>query len=70
LVTGSPCLRWQHLSPKRLSSDAVIMVVALLRAAGSCASKQRGGQLCQPWFYLRLEAYCFFGLSEGAYGGP
>ena len=21
---------------------------------------------CQPWFYLRLVAYCFFGLSEGA----
>ena len=23
---------------------------------------------CQPWFYLRLEAYSFFWLSEGAYG--
>jgi hypothetical protein len=34
-----------------------------------CACKQRGGS-CQPWFYLRLEAYCFVGLSEGAYGGP
>jgi hypothetical protein len=22
----------------------------------------------QPWFYLRLEAYCLIGLSEGAYG--
>lgn len=22
----------------------------------------------QPWFYLRLEAYSFVGLSEGAYG--
>src|SRR3977135_802058 len=22
---------------------------------------------CQPWFYLRLEAYSFFWLSEGAY---
>src|ERR1700724_3002297 len=21
---------------------------------------------CQPWFYLRLVAYCFFGLSERA----
>jgi hypothetical protein len=21
---------------------------------------------CQPWFYLRLFAYCFFWLSEGA----
>src|SRR5271155_1255670 len=25
---------------------------------------------CQPWFYLRLEAYSFFWLSEGAYGLP
>ncbi len=22
----------------------------------------------QPWFYLRLEAYCLDWLSEGAYG--
>ena len=22
----------------------------------------------QPWSYLRLEAYSFFGLCEGAYG--
>src|SRR5271168_2096481 len=34
-----------------------------------CACKQRVGS-CQPWFYLRLVAYGFFGLSEGAYGGP
>jgi hypothetical protein len=32
--------------------------------------KQLGWRVCQPWFYLRLEAYCFVGLSEGAYGGP
>src|SRR4029077_5845867 len=25
---------------------------------------------CQPWFYLRLGAYSFFWLSEGAYGLP
>src|SRR5215471_6966202 len=25
---------------------------------------------CQPWFYLRLVAYSFFRLSEGAYGLP
>src|SRR6266436_7504000 len=25
------------------------------------------GRSCQPWFYLRLEAYSFFWLSEGAY---
>lgn len=25
---------------------------------------------CQPWFYLRLVAYSFVGLSEGAYGAP
>ncbi len=24
--------------------------------------------LCQPWFYLRLRAYRFIGLSEEAYG--
>ena len=32
------------------------------------ACKQHGGK-CQPWFYRRLEAYRFVGLSEGAYGG-
>ena len=30
-------------------------------------SKQSGCR-CQPWFYLRLAAYSFFWLSEGAYG--
>src|SRR5260370_38197869 len=25
--------------------------------------------ICQPWFYRRLVAYGFVGLSEGAYGG-
>ena len=30
-----------------------------------CAIKQRDGN-CQPWFYLRLVAYGFVGLSEGA----
>jgi hypothetical protein len=34
-----------------------------------CAFQQRAGN-CQPWFYLRLVAYGFLGLSEGAYGGP
>ena len=28
-------------------------------------SKQSGCE-CQPWFYLRLAAYSFFWLSEGA----
>ena len=27
-----------------------------------------GWSKCQPWFYLRLKAYSFLGLSEGAYG--
>jgi hypothetical protein len=31
---------------------------------------QAAGGNCQPWFYLRLVAYGFFGLSEEAYGGP
>src|SRR5215813_12717983 len=26
--------------------------------------------LCQPWFYLRLKAYSFLWLSEGAYSLP
>ena len=31
--------------------------------------KQNGLALVgQPWSYLRLEAYSFFGLCEGAYG--
>ena len=26
------------------------------------------GHWCQPWFYLRLKAYGYIGLSEGEYG--
>jgi hypothetical protein len=29
---------------------------------------KQSGCNCQPWFYLRLAAYSFFWLSEGAYG--
>jgi hypothetical protein len=28
--------------------------------------KPYGCAVCQPWIYLRLEAYGFVGLSEGA----
>src|SRR5712692_4843709 len=34
------------------------------------ACKLRGGDVPTMWFYRRLEAYGFVGLSEGAYGGP
>ena len=37
-------------------------VIGLLRQTSSAVA------WCQPWFYLRLEAYSFFWLSEGAYG--
>ena len=30
------------------------------------ASKTGCAVMCQPWFYLRLVAYSFFRLSEGA----
>jgi hypothetical protein len=36
-------------------------------AFGFWCDKQYGCKNCQPWFYLRLEAYSFFWLSEGAY---
>ncbi len=48
-----------------------IPVHKLLRS--SCragAPTSRVVAMRQPWFYLRLEAYGFVGLSEGAYGGP
>src|SRR5256885_1272744 len=48
-----------------------IPVHQLLRSscrAGAPASSVAA--MCQPWFYRRLEAYGFVGLSEGAYGGP
>jgi hypothetical protein len=35
------------------------------KLSSSETDKQRGCQ-CQPWFYLRLAAYSFFGLSERA----
>ncbi len=37
---------------------------------GFFAPASSGLAVCQPWFYLRLVAYGFVGLSEGAYGGP
>src|SRR5438128_1683873 len=65
-LTSSPCaaLLW---------SVALrgIPVPQLLRSscrAGAPASSVAA--MCQPWFYRRLEAYGFVGLSEGAYGGP
>src|SRR5438128_5439473 len=65
-LTSSPCaaLLW---------SVALrgIPVHQLLRSscrAGAPASSVAA--MCQPWFYRRLEAYGFVGLSEGAYGGP
>jgi len=36
--------------------------------AFSCPASSVVATMGQPWFYLRLEAYCFIGLSEGAYG--
>ena len=39
-------------------------------AFGFWCDKQYGCKNCQPWFYLRLEAYSFFWLSEGAYSLP
>ena len=35
---------------------------------GSLDATSRVVVQCQPWFYLRLMAYDFFWLSEGAYG--
>ena len=34
--------------------------------SGSYASKRGGSKSGQPWSYLRLEAYSFVGLCEGA----
>ncbi len=33
--------------------------------SGSYASRRGGLKIGQPWSYLRLEAYSFFGLCEG-----
>jgi len=41
-------------------------VVRVTTPSASDVNKQCGCK-CQPWFYLRLEAYSFFWLSEGAY---
>ncbi len=57
-----------RLASPNASDICGIMFFAFFRAA-HCAIKQRDGN-CQPWFYLRLVAYGFVGLSEGAYGGP
>ena len=42
--------------------------VAVVTTPSACDANKQGGWICQPWFYLRLVAYSFFWLSEGAYG--
>ena len=43
-----------------------IHLVGVTTSFGFWRNKQCGCK-CQPWFYLRLEAYRFFWSSEGAY---
>jgi hypothetical protein len=42
--------------------------MSLVAPAGTLAPTSSVVALGQPWFYLRLEAYRFIGLSEEAYG--
>src|SRR5271166_3171567 len=72
-LTSSPC--WQpkytlpghgFLSHFRGRFSASYSFAFFRRHSGRL---QAAGGNCQPWFYLRLVAYGFFGLSEEACGG-
>ena len=72
-LTSSPC--WQPQYTFR-GHGFVFHLCGRFSASYSFAFFQRlllrlqaAGGNCQPWFYLRLVAYGFFGLSEEAYGG-
>ena len=43
-------------------------MMLLVAPAGTLAPTSSVVAFGQPWFYLRLEAYRFIGLSEEAYG--
>ena len=60
---GSHRPRQSTVSARRFHNS----MVRRLRS-GSYASKPGLALIRQPWSYLRLEAYSFFGLCEGAYG--
>jgi hypothetical protein len=62
-VLSSPC-PVERLWRFSVFADSFVIVTTL---STSDANKQCGCK-CQPWFYLRLVAYSFFWLSEGAYG--
>ena len=73
-LTSSPCWQRQYTSPGR---GFLSRIRRRLSASYSFAFFRRhllrlqaAGGNCQPWFYLRLVAYGFLGLSEEAYGGP
>jgi hypothetical protein len=41
---------------------------SVVTTPSACDANKQVVAMCQPWFYLRLVAYSFFWLSEGAYG--
>jgi hypothetical protein len=52
-----------------ISLDVFMMPRALdAFGSGSFASRTVLALVCQPWSYLRLKAYSFIWLCEGAYG--
>ena len=52
----------QLLVPTRRFHDVVVLDAIRLRSYASSTLAKK----CQPRSYVRLEAYSFFGLSEGA----
>ncbi|MGA9671704.1 MAG: hypothetical protein WBQ94_21010, partial [Terracidiphilus sp.] len=70
-LTSSPCWQQQYTL---LGRGFLSFVRGRFSASYSFAFFQRlllrlqaAGGNCQPWFYLRLVAYGFLGLSEEAY---
>jgi hypothetical protein len=73
-LTSSPCWQQQYTLLGRVFSFfrpwEVLGVICFTFCQRLFLRFQAAGGNCQPWFYLRLVAYGFFGLSEEAYGGP
>ena len=73
-----PDLRWRRSSARvtqtghsqsTVSLDVFMDATSLdAFGSGSFASKTVLALVSQPWSYLRLKAYSFIGLCEGAYG--
>ena len=67
-MTSSPCALSDAFGPGTDFTSSLFGMAYMRCDDGNRFAKlsKRSGCTCQPWFYLRLVAYGFIGLSEGA----